>query len=66
MLGRKKDKTPKERDTALFGVPLEVAAERSDPMGLIPAPLRKSIEWLNAKGERSPHSVMFTPHVFQL
>lgn len=38
--------------TKLFGVPLEVAAERSDPQQLVPAPLRVATEWLNIHGLR--------------
>eukprot|EP01088_Endostelium_zonatum_P020798 TRINITY_DN783_c3_g1_i1.p1 TRINITY_DN783_c3_g1~~TRINITY_DN783_c3_g1_i1.p1 ORF type:complete len:606 (+),score=117.50 TRINITY_DN783_c3_g1_i1:43-1818(+) len=37
------------RSTQLFGVPLEVAARRSDPLGLVPAPVRKCVEYLNLR-----------------
>lgn len=34
----------------IFGVPLETAAERSDPFKLVPYVLRSSFAFLNAKG----------------
>jgi len=34
----------------VFGVPLALAAERSDPNGLIPLPILIATEWLNKKG----------------
>eukprot|EP01103_Thecamoeba_quadrilineata_P013380 TRINITY_DN3703_c0_g1_i1.p1 TRINITY_DN3703_c0_g1~~TRINITY_DN3703_c0_g1_i1.p1 ORF type:complete len:314 (+),score=70.46 TRINITY_DN3703_c0_g1_i1:25-966(+) len=34
----------------LFGIPLELAAQRSDEKGLIPSPIRQSIEFLEKKG----------------
>jgi len=38
--------------TKLFGVPLALAAERSDPQQLVPAPLKVATEWLNIHGLR--------------
>eukprot|EP01089_Gocevia_fonbrunei_P013876 TRINITY_DN3660_c0_g1_i1.p1 TRINITY_DN3660_c0_g1~~TRINITY_DN3660_c0_g1_i1.p1 ORF type:complete len:175 (+),score=34.72 TRINITY_DN3660_c0_g1_i1:97-621(+) len=37
-------------DTKVFGLPIEVAAKRSDKFGIIPAVVRKSIDFLNKKG----------------
>ena len=39
-----------ENELKLFGVPVEVAARRSDPEGLIPLPLRNAVTYLNEKG----------------
>tara|TARA_R110002050_G_scaffold86434_1_gene183757 strand:- start:231 stop:1280 length:1050 start_codon:yes stop_codon:yes gene_type:complete len=50
----KKKKSGKEKkgdisDTRLFGVPIELAARRSDPEGLIPLPLRNAVKFLNTR-----------------
>lgn len=36
----------------VFGVPLYLAAERSDPNGLVPLPILVATEWLNKRGFR--------------
>ena len=44
----KKEKSPEE--TQLFGIPITLAAKRSDPEhGLIPLPLRNAVRFLNEK-----------------
>jgi hypothetical protein len=47
--GKKSSKKPAEPDaTRLFGIPIEVAAKRSDPENwLIPSPIRNAVRYLN-------------------
>ena len=42
--------SPDAAETAQFGVPLALAAERSDPDGLVPSVLRQGLAWLNDYG----------------
>jgi len=44
------EQTENQEDTKVFGVPLEEAAQKTDPEGLIPSPLRNAINWLNQRG----------------
>ena len=50
--GRKDQENPKKspEETQLFGIPITLAAKRSDPEhGLIPLPLRNAVRFLNEK-----------------